>query len=99
MKFIISKRARSQIDRIQAWWAKNRPAAPALFLDELAEAERNLRTSPESGTVFAVQKAGVARRVVLPETRHHLFFRYRRDRNELLVLAVWGAPREHGPKS
>jgi hypothetical protein len=77
VKFVISKRARRHIEKIQAWWAENRPAAPALFLDELA---------------------GVVRRVLMTRTSHHLYYRYLPDREELTVLAVWGAPKERGPK-
>lgn len=98
MNFIISKRARRHIEKIQAWWVENRPAAPALFLDDLAGAERRLRTTPTLGVIYSAHKSGVVRRVLLEETHHHLFYRYRPERDELTVLAVWGAPRERGPK-
>ena len=98
MKFEISKRARRHIEKVQTWWAENRLAAPTLFLDELADAERQLRAKPESGTVYATHKTGAVRRIFLAGTSHHLYFRYRPDRDELIVLAVWGAPRERGPK-
>ena len=98
MNFLISKRARRQIEKIQAWWFENRPAARALFLDELAQAEYLLRGNPTLGLVYAAHKSGVVRRVLLTRTRHHLYYRYRLDREELMVLAVWGAPRERGPK-
>ncbi len=98
MKFVISKRARRHIEKIQVWWAENRPAAPALFLDELAGAERRLRAKPTLGLVWTEHKSGVVRRVLLVRSRHHLYYRYRPDREELTVLAVWGAPKERGPK-
>lgn len=98
MKLEISKRARRHIEKIQAWWIVNRPAAPTLFLDELAAAEGTLRGCPEGGTVYAMHKSGAVRRIHLERTRHHVYFRYRKDRDELIVLAVWGAPRERGPK-
>lgn len=98
MKFVISKRARRHIEKIQAWWVENRPAAPALFLDELAGAERRLRKKPTLGLVYAEHKSGVVRRVLLTRTSHHLYYRYHPDRDELIVLAVWGAPKERGPK-
>ena len=98
MKFEVSKRAQKQSAKIQTWWRANRTAAPTLFLDELAEAEQSLRRNPESGTIYAMHKTGAVRRILLPRTHHHLFFRYRSDRDELLVLAIWGAPRERGPK-
>lgn len=97
MNFIISKRARRHIEKIQAWWVENRPSAPALFLDDLAGVERRLRTTPTLGVIYTAHKSGVVRRVLLEETHHHLFYRYQPERDELTVLAVWGAPRERGP--
>jgi len=97
VKLEISKRARRQIEKIQGWWSENR-AARSLFLDELAAAERQLRTNPELGSAYSEQKTGTVRRVLLPKTHHHLYYRYRADRDELTVLCVWGAPKERGPK-
>jgi plasmid stabilization system protein ParE len=94
----ISKRARRQIERIQAWWVKERPAAPGLFLEELATVDRILRTSPELGSIYAEHASRTVRRVVMPKTRHHLYYRYRADRDELTVLCVWGSKKERGPK-
>ena len=98
MNFVISKRARRHIEKIQAWWVENRPAALALFLDELGRAERRLRTNPTFGLVYTEHKSGIVRRVLLTKTSHHLYYRYNPDREDLIVLAVWGAPKEHGPK-
>jgi plasmid stabilization system protein ParE len=98
VKFAISKRARRQIEKISAWWIENRPAAPSMFVDELADAERVLRGNPEAGTIYATHPTGVVRRVLLTGTKHHLYYRYRADQNEIVVLTAWGAPRERGPK-
>ena len=97
MRFEVSKRARRQIERIQAWWLQKRPDALSLFLDELSHAERQLREKPDLGSVYLEHKRGTVRRVLLPKTRHHLYYRHRPDRDELVVLSVWGAPRERGP--
>jgi len=98
VKVRISARARRNIETIQRWWIENRPAAPSLFLDELAAAEALLCTSPQVGRIYAVHRTGAVRRVVLQKTRHHLYYQYRADRDELVVLVVWGSPRERGPK-
>ncbi len=98
MKFEISKRARRQIEKISRWWMENRPAAPTMFLDELAEAEQRLRENPEVGIVYAQHRTGDVRRLQLSGSAHHIYYRYRRDRDELVVLTVWGAPRERGPR-
>ena len=98
MKLIVSRRAARNIEKIQAWWVEHRPAAPTAFTDELAAAEALLRTEPDAGLVYAVHRSGTVRRVVLVKTRHHLYYRHRPDREEIVVLAVWGSPRERGPK-
>jgi plasmid stabilization system protein ParE len=99
VKLEISKRAHRQIERIQAWWVKQRPVAPSLFLDELAAAECQLRATPELGSIYNTEHTtGTVRRVLLPKTHHHLYYRYRADRGELTVLCVWGNPKERGPK-
>jgi plasmid stabilization system protein ParE len=98
VKFEISKRARRQIEKILRWWIENRLAAPSMFHDELAEAERILRQNPEAGVAYATHRTGVVRRLLLVGTKHHLYYRYRSDLNHIVVLTVWGAPRERGPE-
>jgi plasmid stabilization system protein ParE len=98
VKFTISKRALRQVEKIARWWVAHRPAAPSMFMDELGTAERLLRGHPEAGIAYATHRTGVIRRILLGGTKHHLYYRYHADRDELLVLSVWGAPRERGPK-
>ncbi len=98
MKFEISKRARRQIEKMQAWWVANRQDAPMLLLDELAEAERQLRAKPMMGTLYSPHESGDVLKILLTRTNNNLYYRYRADRDELIVLALWGAPRERGPK-
>jgi hypothetical protein len=50
------------------------------------------------GVIYAAHKSGEVRKILLTRTNNHLYYRYRADRDELTVLAVWGAPRERGPK-
>lgn len=95
MKFLVSKRARRQIERIQKWWVTNRPAAKSLFLDELVAAEEALRANPELGAIYL--ERGPVRRVLLPRTHHLLFYRYRPTEADLTVLSVWGAVRGRLP--
>jgi len=98
VRFVLSKRARRQIEKIQRWWAENRRFAPALFLDELAETQRRLSTKPTLGVMYVAHESAVVRRILLKKTSHHLYYRYVAERDELTVLAVWGALRERGPK-
>jgi hypothetical protein len=45
--------AREQVRAASAWWRKNRPAAPTLFDDELADAVSLLESGPLLTRVFA----------------------------------------------
>ena len=98
MQLIISKRALRQIERINQWWLDHRAAAPSMFLDELAAAERLLREHPEAGLAFATHRTGVVRRVLLRGTKYHLYYRYRVDRAEIVVLPS-GARHGASPRS
>jgi plasmid stabilization system protein ParE len=69
-----------------------------MFLDDLESAERLLRENPEAGIRYADHESGAIRRVLLSQTEYHLYYRYRRDRDELIVLKVHGATRKHGPR-
>jgi plasmid stabilization system protein ParE len=69
-----------------------------LFLEELYKVERRLRDSPLLGVVYVAHKSGVVRRVLLVRTKRHVYFRFRAEKSELVVLAVWGASRAKGPK-
>jgi hypothetical protein len=69
-----------------------------LFLEEIAAAEWHLRAMPELGSIYTEHKTGTVRCVLLRKTHHHLYYRYRVDRDELTVLCVWGGAKERGPK-
>ena len=96
MKFEISRRARREIERIGRWWVDNRPAARELFVHELAEAERLLRTAPDT-EAWRTRGGKVIRRWLLPKTQYHLYFLYDAKSDRLLVVAVWGATRGKDP--
>ena len=66
MKLRVSSRAQRETDRIDAWWRKNRPAAPTLFLRELVYVVELSLHSPTLGTAYeAEQFNGPVRRVLL----------------------------------
>jgi hypothetical protein len=106
VKLEISKRARRQIERIQAWWVTHRRDARGLFLEELAARATTANDAGAGldlqrrrlGSIYTERKTGTVRRVLLPRTHHHLYYRYRADRDELTVLCVWGGPKERGRK-
>lgn len=98
VKFVISRRARRQIDKIDAWWTGNRPSAYSRFQEEMDRVERLLRDNPEVGVVSEAHRSGDIRRILLLETENYVFYRYRANRNEITVLCVWGVPRARRPR-
>jgi plasmid stabilization system protein ParE len=94
VKVELSAEAQAQVDRIDAWWRKNRPAAQGLFAEELEEAFRTLAETPAVAVRYA-PKPGV-RRLLLRRTRHHLYVVEEPAR--VFVVAVWSAYRGSGPR-
>lgn len=98
MKFCITLRARRQVERERKWWEEHRDKSPGLFAQELAEAERHLTTLPESGELWRIRRKQTIRRWLLEKTGQHLYYVYHLEREEVLILALWGARRGRDPK-
>jgi len=98
VKFIITPRAWRQVERARRWWEANRDKAPELLAEELAEAERHLMTLPESGELWRIRRRRTIRRWLLNKTAQHLYYVYSAEREEVLVLALWGARRAREPR-
>jgi len=87
--------ADSQIREIDNWWRRNRAASPNLFVDELAAAFDILAHAPHIGRLYRQSPVPDTRRLLLMETRYHVYYVPRGD--EVRVLAVWHAQRGVGP--
>jgi len=87
--------ADSQIREIDNWWRRNRAASPNLFVDELAAAFDILAHAPHIGRLYRQSPVPDTRRLLLMETRYHVYYVPRGD--EVRVLAVWNAQRGVGP--
>ncbi len=85
----------TQITLIDAWWRLNRPKAPDLFLDELADTFALIDSAPQLGRPWTSTEVPGLRRVVMRATRYHVY--YRQDDDDVVVLAVWSAVRGRGP--
>ena len=97
MKVEISKRARRNAERIDAWWREHRDTKD-LFATEFQEAIRFLETVAEPGTPRPTAQRPMLRRLLLKKTRRHIYFEIY-DREEVVrILSVWGATRERAPK-
>ena len=87
--------AEAQIRTIDAWWKTNRPAAPNLFLDELAYCLELLGKAPKIGKPYHRYPVRGLRRILLRATRYHVYYLPRGD--GVTVLAVWHTGRGKRP--
>jgi plasmid stabilization system protein ParE len=92
-----SPSAARQAERIQIWWTSKRPKAPGLFRREIAVAIRQLARAPHSAPSYEPGDAPAMRRLLLPRTRHHLYFVINEASRTIRIHAVWHASRGSGP--
>lgn len=97
-KVKFASRAQAQANQIASWWHNNRTAAPALFDDELDDALKRLRLSPESGRLYTTtRRSRRVRRLLLLRTRYHLYYAVDDRLETITILAVWHALRGKAP--
>jgi plasmid stabilization system protein ParE len=95
VKVELSAEASAQVEKIDAWWRKNRLAAPEMFILELGNALTTLEETPTLGTPYTAGGKKV-RRLLLRRTRYHLYFIEQKER--LFVVAVWSPYRGRAPR-
>lgn len=88
--------AQAQADECDTWWRQHRTARD-LFARELAGMKELLLSNPKLGTVYTILDGQSVRRVLMPKTRHHVFYAADFAADVIMIHAVWGAPRESGP--
>ena len=98
MKLRVAKRAEQQVDRIEQWWKENRPSAPRIFTEELGSTLGLICEMPGVGVRWPSARRPGIRRILMPKTEHHVYFRVNETGATVHVLAVWGAPRGRGPR-
>ena len=91
----ITPQAEAQIRSIDHWWRDQRPTAPDLFAQELADAVRLIGNAPELGRLYRQSPVPYTRRILLRGARYHLYYVVRG--HEVWVLALWHAQRGVGP--
>lgn len=96
MKVRLLARARRDVERIDAWWREERPAAASAFLDELERAVERLGEQPDAAPVFTTRGGEPVRRLLLAVSRAHVYY-VRRGPDTVIVLRVWGALRGRPP--
>ena len=93
----IAKSARRQIDTVHAWWLENRPAARALFEDELEAVLDRARTHPAAGAPFPNPEVDNVRRLLMVRCRYYVYYATEDAARVVTVMAVWHAARGSGP--
>lgn len=96
MKIELTARAVRDAERRATWWQRERPAAPLLFEDELRVALDLLRVEPGAGSAYPSRHGRAYRRVLLPRSRHHVYYRVVAP-DHLIVVAIWNAVGKRGP--
>ncbi len=97
VKLLFSPRAKRDIERCARWWLQNRDIAPGLFAEELADALKLIRTAPALSTPFGAMNGREHRRVLMPKTEYHVYFRVVK-KDTIRIVSVWSAIRKRGPK-
>lgn len=98
MKVRITARARSHVRGRREWWVRHRPAAVALFDEELEQALHLVAEMPMAGTPWPTARNAKLRRMLMPRTHSHVYFHFDETAGVVVVLAVWGAARGRAPK-
>jgi plasmid stabilization system protein ParE len=97
MKLRLARRALADAKRLKTWWRENRPAASDVFEEELNAALDRIAVKPNIGVLYERGNLEApVRRLLLPKTKNHVYYAVHED--EIVVVSIWGAPKEHGPK-
>jgi plasmid stabilization system protein ParE len=86
--------ASSHVDRERAWWVENRDHLE-IFATELEKATEILALLPGVGTPYTQTGVPDLRRLYVRKLGCHLYYTF--DAEHVIVRALWGARREHGP--
>lgn len=92
---VFQRRAAREIEAVDEWWWANRTTSPDLFASELDAMISAVALMPTLGVPARAERATGVRRVLLRQTRYHVYYRVRDEALE--VLAVWHAARGAGP--
>lgn len=95
LPIVFQNRASSDVEAVGAWWRVNRTSAPDMFEVELKRVLQAVALLPDLGAPARDTRLDGVRRVLLPRTRHYLY--YRHTANSIQVLAVWHTSRGQAP--
>jgi hypothetical protein len=88
--------AEAHVEHEHTWWRENRDYHE-LFRAELDLAIQLVAILPGTGSAYTLADTPGLRRLYLSRIGCHLYYTF--DDDEVIVRALWGARREHGPTS
>ncbi len=68
-----------------------------LFDEELRHALERIRAAPQLGSAYEAVRGREHRRVLMPETRCHVYYRLAAP-DRVRIVAIWSAVRGRGPR-
>jgi hypothetical protein len=93
----ISRHAAREILELEAWWRRNRTAAPSAVREELERVLGIITLTPLIGkTATDIELAGV-RRVHISRIGHFLYYRVQRRPPRIEIVSLWSESRGEGP--
>lgn len=97
MNVQLSPEAEQQAEACDAWWRENREDARDLFARELAATRAQLAITPKIGVVWKIIRGKPVRKFLKPRTRHHVYYEIEAS-GDIMIHAIWGAPKDGGPR-
>lgn len=93
-RIVFTDTAQHHVRREKRWWLNNRTHTE-LFASELEQAMKVIATLPGAGTDYPDAGIEGLRRIFLRKTACHVYYTF--DDDTVIVRALWGARRRHGP--
>lgn len=92
MRVVFTREALASANAKQTWWEANRQKAPDLFVEELVEIVTKLRAgADEERQQYAVRGGHMIWRLLMPKTRHHVYYQIDEAKAEVEILLIWNA--------
>jgi plasmid stabilization system protein ParE len=85
----LSPEALGHAQHIRGWWRDNREAAPDLFVDELAKAFQKIERFPHLGAAYPRAELDGMRRILLSQSRYHVYYTVVEETDTVRVHAIW----------
>ena len=88
-RVVATPEAEEQVRTIEAWWRRERTAAPNLFTEELAAAFALLGGNPQVGRRYPHPTVPEIRRVLLRSSRHHVYYKPHEEQGGDTMPRTW----------